>query len=55
MIMIIYSSLIFSDLFMKKNSKKNSKENSKENSKKNSKKLLINNIFSVENYMCLYL
>lgn len=51
MIMIIYSSLIFSDLFMKKNSKKNSKENSK----KNSKKLLINNIFSVENYMCLYL
>ena len=51
MIMIIYSSLIFSDLFMKKNSKKNSKENSKENSKK----LLINNIFSVENYMCLYL
>ena len=47
MIMIIYSSLIFSDLFMKKNSKKNSKENSK--------KLLINNIFSIENYMCLYL
>ena len=51
MIMIIDSSLIFSDLFMKKNSKKNSKKNIKENSKK----LLINNIFSVENYMCLYL